>query len=107
VRTRQSRSKAWISGKSLAVLLQSQDLEFHSLGNIETLAILGLTIEEELKSARIFRSKWRSLSAQEAFSSTIAAFIETINEMREPANTRVEMSDALKTSRKTAKIFVG
>src|SRR5437870_3247192 len=35
--------------KSLAVLSKLKDLEFHSRANIETLAQLSLTIEEELK----------------------------------------------------------
>src|SRR3954468_20968018 len=35
--------------KSLAVLAKLKDLEFHSRANVETLAQLSLTVEEELK----------------------------------------------------------
>jgi hypothetical protein len=63
--------------KSLAVLSKLKDLEFHSRGNIETLAELSLTIEEELKQREFSEAIGALYSAQEAFHSKIAAFIET------------------------------
>src|SRR5437667_7152187 len=63
--------------KSLAVLSKLKDLEFHSRGNIETLAELSLTIEEELKQREFSEAIGALYSAQDAFHSKIAAFIET------------------------------
>jgi hypothetical protein len=63
--------------KSLAVLSKLKDLEFHSRGNIETLAELSLTIEEELKQREFSEAIGAIYSAQDAFHSKIAAFIET------------------------------
>lgn len=63
--------------KSLAVLAKLKDLEFHSRGNIEALAQLSLTIEEELKQREFAEAIGAIYSAQEAFHSKIAAFIET------------------------------
>jgi hypothetical protein len=63
--------------KSLAVLAKLKDLEFHSRGNIEALAQLSLTIEEELKQREFAEAIGDIYSAQEAFHSKIAAFIET------------------------------
>jgi hypothetical protein len=63
--------------KSLAVLSKLKDLEFHSRANIETLAELSLTIEEELKQREFAEAIGALYSAQEAFHSKIAAFIET------------------------------
>jgi hypothetical protein len=63
--------------KSLAVLAKLKDLEFHSRGNIEALAQLSLTIEEELKQREFAGAIGAIYSAQEAFHSKIAAFIET------------------------------
>ena len=63
--------------KSLAVLSKLKDLEFHSRANIETLAELSLTIEEELKQREFSEAIGALYSAQEAFHSKIAAFIET------------------------------
>jgi hypothetical protein len=62
--------------KSLAVLSKLKDLEFHSRANIETLAQLSLTIEEELKQREFSESIGGIYSAQDAFQSKIAAFIE-------------------------------
>jgi hypothetical protein len=62
--------------KSLAVLSKLKDLEFHSRANIETLAELSLTIEEELKQREFAEAIGALYSAQEAFHSKIAAFIE-------------------------------
>ena len=63
--------------KSLAVLAKLKDLEFHSRSNIEALAQLSLTIEEELKQREFAEAIGAIYSAQEAFHSKIAAFIET------------------------------
>src|SRR5207253_9354027 len=63
--------------KSLAVLATLKDLEFHSRANIETLAELSLTIEEELKQKAFAEAIGALYSAQDAFHSKIAAFIET------------------------------
>jgi hypothetical protein len=63
--------------KSLAVLAKLKDLEFHSRANIEALAQLSLTIEEELKQREFAEAIGNIYSAQEAFHSKIAAFIET------------------------------
>ena len=63
--------------KSLAVLAKLKDLEFHSRANIEALAQLSLTIEEELKQREFAETIGAIYSAEEAFHSKIAAFIET------------------------------
>ena len=63
--------------KSQAVLSKLKDLEFHSRANMETLAELSLTIEEELKQREFAEAIGALYSAQEAFHSKIAAFIET------------------------------
>ena len=62
--------------KSLAVLSKLKDLEFHSRANIETLAQLSLTIEEELKQREFSEPIDGLYSAQDGFQSKIAAFIE-------------------------------
>jgi hypothetical protein len=63
--------------KSLAVLAKLKDLEFHSRGNIEALAQLSLTIEEELKQREFAEAIGALYSAEEAFHAKIATFIET------------------------------
>jgi hypothetical protein len=63
--------------KSLAVLAKLKDMEFHSRANIETLAQLSLTIEEELKQREFSEAIGALYSAQDDFHSKIAAFIET------------------------------
>jgi len=63
--------------KSLAVLSKLKDLEFHSRTNIETLAELSLTIEEELKQREFSEAIGAIYSAQDAFHSKIAVFIDT------------------------------
>ena len=62
--------------KSLAVLAKLKELEFHSRSNIEKLAELSLTIEEELKQKAFVESIGDVYSAQEAFHSKISALIE-------------------------------
>ena len=51
-------------------------MEFHSRGNIEKLAELSLTIEDELKQKAFVESIGALYSAQDAFHSKIAALIE-------------------------------
>ena len=63
--------------KSLAVLSKLKEMEFHSRANIETLAELTLTIEEELKQREFSEAIGALYSAQDGFHSKIAAFIET------------------------------
>jgi hypothetical protein len=63
--------------KCLAVLSKLKDLEFHSRANIETLAQLSLTVEEELKQREFAEAIGAIYSAQDSFHSRIAAFIET------------------------------
>src|SRR3981081_3178742 len=62
--------------KSLAVLAKLREMEFHSRGNIEKLAELSLTIEDELKQKAFVESIGALYSAQDAFHSKIAALIE-------------------------------
>ena len=61
---------------SLAVLAKLKELEFHSRSNIEKLAELSLTIEEELKQKAFVESIGDVYSAQEAFHSKVSALIE-------------------------------
>ena len=62
--------------KSLAVLSNLKDLEFHSRANIEKLAELSLTIEEELKQKSFAEAIGAVYSAQDAFQSKIVKLIE-------------------------------
>ena len=62
--------------KSLALLAKLRELEFHSRANIEKLAELSLTIEEELKQKSFVGPIGDVYSAQEAFHSKISALIE-------------------------------
>ena len=62
--------------KSLAVLSTLKDLEFHSRANIEKLAELSLTIEEELKQKPFVEAIGALYSAQDAFQSKILKLIE-------------------------------
>src|SRR5438105_14672958 len=62
--------------KSLAVLANLKDLEFHSRANIEKLAELSLTIEEELRQKSFAEPIGDVYSAQEAFHSKVSALIE-------------------------------
>jgi hypothetical protein len=62
--------------KSLAVLSNLKDLEFHSRANIEKLAELSLTIEEELKQKQFAEALGAVYSAQDVFESKIAKLIE-------------------------------
>ena len=62
--------------KSLAVLSTLKDLEFHSRSNIEKLAELSLTIEEELKQRAFAEAIGAVYAAQAAFQSKILKLIE-------------------------------
>ena len=62
--------------KSLAVLANLKELEFHSRANIEKLAELSLTIEEELKQKTFAEPIEEVYSAQEAFHSKVSTLIE-------------------------------
>ena len=62
--------------KSLAVLANLKELEFHSRANIEKLAELSLTIEDELKQKPLVGPIGDVYSAQEAFHSKVASLIE-------------------------------
>src|SRR5436305_12997670 len=62
--------------KSLAVLSNLKELEFHSRSNIEKLAELSLTIEEELKQRTFAEAIGAVYSAQDAFQSKILKLIE-------------------------------
>jgi sRNA-binding protein len=62
--------------KSLAVLSTLKDLEFHSRANIEKLAELSLTIEEELKQKAFAEAIGAVYAAQDAFQSKIVKLIE-------------------------------
>lgn len=62
--------------KSLAVLSKLKELEFHSRANIEKLAELSLTIEEELKQKAFAEAIGAVYAAQDAFQSKILKLIE-------------------------------
>jgi hypothetical protein len=62
--------------KSLAVLSKLKELEFHSRANIEKLAELSLTIEEELKQKAFAEPIGAVYSAQDAFQSKIVKLIQ-------------------------------
>jgi len=64
------------SEKSHAVLSNLKDLEFHSRANIEKLAELSLTIEEELKQKAFAEAIGSVYAAQDAFQSKIVKLIE-------------------------------
>jgi hypothetical protein len=63
--------------KSVAILSKLKEMEFHSRGNIEMLAQLTLTIEDELKQGEFSEPIGALYSAQDVFHSKIAALIET------------------------------
>ena len=62
--------------KSLVVLSKLKELEFHSRANIEKLAELSLTIEEELKQKPFAEAIGAVYGAQDAFQSKILKLIE-------------------------------
>jgi hypothetical protein len=63
--------------KSVAVLSKLKDMEFHSRANIEALAGLILTIEDELKQKEFSDAIGGLYAAQDGFHSKIAALIES------------------------------
>ncbi len=65
------------SEKSVAVLSKLKEMEFHSRANIETLAGLTLTIEDELKQKEFVDPLGELYGAQDAFQTKIAALIES------------------------------
>ena len=75
--------------KSLAMLSKLKDMEFHSRANIEALAELSLTIEDELKQKEFAEPIGALYSAQDNFHSKIAALIESYEakceSLRQPA----------------------
>jgi hypothetical protein len=62
--------------KSLAVLSKLKELEFHSRANIEKLAELSLTIEDELKQKAFAEAIGAVYAAQDVFQSKILKLIE-------------------------------
>jgi len=63
--------------KSVAVLSKLKDMEFHSRANIEALAGLILTIEDELKQKEFSDPIGALYAAQDGFHTQIAALIES------------------------------
>ena len=63
--------------KSAAVLSKLKEMEFHSRANIETLAGLTLTIEDELKQKEFSEPIGALYSAQDNFQTQIAALIQS------------------------------
>ena len=63
--------------KSVAVLSKLKEMEFHSRANIETLAELTLTIEDELKQKEFSEPIGAVYSAQDSFHARIATLIES------------------------------
>ena len=63
--------------KSLAVLSKLKEMDFHSRANIETLAELILTIDDELKQKEFSDPIGELYGAQDNFHTKIAAVIES------------------------------
>ncbi|MEP6956434.1 MAG: hypothetical protein ABI883_06380 [Chthoniobacterales bacterium] len=61
--------------KSVAVLSKLKEMEFHSRANIETLAGLTLTIDDELKQKEFIDPIGNLYAAQNAFETQIAALV--------------------------------
>ena len=61
---------------SLAVLAKLKDMEFHSRANLERLAELVLTVEDELKQKEIGGPLSEVYSAQNLFQSKLTVLIE-------------------------------
>lgn len=62
--------------KSLAVLSKLKEMEFHSRANIETLAELMLTIDDELKQKEFSKDVEEVYAAQDGFQTKVGALIE-------------------------------
>ncbi len=69
--------------KSAAVLSKLKDMEFHSRANIEALAGLILTIDDELKQKEFSDPIGELYAAQDGFHTKIAALIESYGAMCE------------------------
>ena len=69
--------------KSQAVLSKLKDMEFHSRANIEALAGLILTIEEELKQKEFSGPIGDIYAAQDAFHTKIAELIQNYEKLTE------------------------
>ena len=65
------------SEKSIVVLSKLKEMEFHSRANIETLAQLMLTIDDELKQKEFSDPIGALYSAQDGFHTQIAVLIES------------------------------
>lgn len=63
--------------KSVAVLSKLKEMEFHSRANIETLAELTLTIDDELKQKEFSDPIGGLYSAQDQFQSKITELIQS------------------------------
>jgi len=61
---------------SLVVLAQLKELEFHSRANLERLAALAMTVEDELKQKEIASPLADVYSAQSALQTKLTALIE-------------------------------
>jgi hypothetical protein len=62
--------------RSLVVLAKLKELEFHSRANLERLAELTMTVEDELKQKEIVGPLGEVYSAQNAFETKLTALIE-------------------------------
>ncbi|MGI8438477.1 MAG: hypothetical protein ACR2NX_16510 [Chthoniobacterales bacterium] len=67
--------------QSVAVLSKLKEMEFHSRANIETLAGLTLTIEDELKQKAFMDPIGELYGAQDAFQTKVTALIESYEAM--------------------------
>jgi hypothetical protein len=63
--------------KSQTVLSKLKEMEFHSRANIETLAQLSLTIDDELKQKEFSDPVGALYSAQNGFQTQVAALVES------------------------------
>jgi hypothetical protein len=63
--------------KSLGVLSKLKEMEFHSRANIETLAAMTLTIDDELKQQEFSNSVGALYSAQDGFQTQVTALVES------------------------------
>lgn len=61
---------------SLTVLAKLKEMEFYSRANLERLAELSLTVEDELKQKEIVGPLGEVLSAQNAFQTKLTALLE-------------------------------
>ncbi len=61
---------------SLTVLAKLKEMEFYSRANLEQLAALGLTVEDELKQKELVAPLSDVMSAQNAFQTKLTALLE-------------------------------